>query len=740
MMSHHVRTPASNKRPLLAAALLLVVALPVRAEDKKPDSSLGLIPADAAYYSAMLRNREQFDAVAKSKTWERITKLPYYHMGMLLLKQQYENSENFAPFRQWLEQEENRDLVEMLKDAVATEIFCYGAGNWVDFVDLVQQMYNGMNYGPLMQLLKDPQNKDQKAIQHAPWRAVLRALARNPNKIKVPDFIIGFKIKDAKKAEAQIKRLDPLLQGLAAFQPMFQDSVKRVKVGESSFLTLSFDGSMIPWDEINWKDLEEAAGEFDGVRKNLKKLKLTISLGVRDDFVLFAIGSTTDGIKQLGGEGPRLTSRPELKPLVRVANKRLTSISYSSKALAAKSRMSAEDIDKLATTAEQALDAAGVPENKRKAIMKDVRGLAGDLKKELAAPGASLSFSYLSDRGYEGFDYQYGDFPDRDSSKRLTLLDHVGGDPILAVVGRSKGTLERYQTFSKWIKIAYGHAEPLILEKLKEQEKQKYEEVGKMVFPLLKRFHEISGQMLLPSLEDGQAGFVLDGKWKSKQWHPAMPASDKELPMLELALLVGVSDRALLEKAMKSYGKLIEDVLELVKKNAPPDSQPPFTKLPEPEVKTVMAGNLYLWQLPKEAQLDPRVALTAGLSEKVGVVALSAGHAERLLAAKPLKVEGGPLADTKRPLTGASYFNWPAFIDTLSPWVMFAIEQTPLEKALPGGGEIKDKEDGQKKRAEIIRHVRVVLDALKAIRVSTSATYLEDGALITHSEVVIRDE
>ncbi len=108
---------------------------------------------------------------------------------------------------------------------------------------------------------------------------------------------------------------------------------------------------MIPWDEIDWQDLEEAAGEFDGVRKNLKKLQLTISLGVRDGFLLFAIGSSTDGLKQLGGAGPRLSSRPELKPLLRAAGKRLTGISYSSKALAALSHTTAESLDNLATQA-----------------------------------------------------------------------------------------------------------------------------------------------------------------------------------------------------------------------------------------------------------------------------------------------------------------------------------------------------------------------------------------------------
>lgn len=735
-MSHHAKAPDSRARLLLTSALLLAIVLPVRADDKKPATSLDLIPADAAFYGAMLRNREQVEAFANSKTWGRLTKLPFYQLARIGLQQQYTGPQ-FAEVRAMLEQDENRDLVALLTDAVSDDLFCYGGGNWVDFVELVQQMYNGSQYAPVMQLMKDPHQRNDKAMQMASARGVLRVLARNPNKIKIPDLVFGFKIKNAQKAEAQIARLEVIAQALVGFQPMLEGRIKRTKLGDSSFLTLKLDGGMIPWDDIDWKDLEEAAGEFDGVRKKLKKIELTISLGVRQGYLLFALGSTTEGVAKLGGEGPRLIGRPELKPLARAADKRLTGIVYNSKALAAISQLSKEDVDNLVVLAGQALDAVGLPEVKSKAILKDVSGLAGEFKKAITPPGASLSFSYRSERGSESYEYQYGEFPDRDSSKNLTLLNHLGGDPILASVGRSKGTLEQYQAMSKWLKIAFGHAESLLLERIGEQEKQQYEQVGKLVFPLLKRFDDITGKMLLPSLADGQAGFVLDAKWQSKRWHPDMPTGDKPLPMPELGLLVGVSDRDLLEKAMKSYGKLIEDVLLEVKENSP-ISQPPFTKLPTPEVKDGKDGKLYLWRLPKELKLDPRVTLTAGLSDKVGVLTLSAEHAERLLARKPLKVEGGPLADRKRPLTGASYFNNQTFIDAMSPWVMFAVERASLDKVLPGDNT--DEESQKKQREQVVLHVRAVLDALKAMGISTSATYIEDGALITHSEVVIRDE
>src|SRR5262249_17487299 len=85
---------------LLAGALLAGATTPARAEDKKIVSSLSLIPADAAYYSAMLRNREQFDAAAKSKAWAKIKALPAYQMAVAALKQQYSPNGPLAPLHQ----------------------------------------------------------------------------------------------------------------------------------------------------------------------------------------------------------------------------------------------------------------------------------------------------------------------------------------------------------------------------------------------------------------------------------------------------------------------------------------------------------------------------------------------------------------------------------------------------------------------------------------------------------------
>ena len=54
----------------------------------KLDTSLKLIPADAAFYSSMLRNREQIDAFLHSNAWEKLKSMPSVQMGLAMFNAQ----------------------------------------------------------------------------------------------------------------------------------------------------------------------------------------------------------------------------------------------------------------------------------------------------------------------------------------------------------------------------------------------------------------------------------------------------------------------------------------------------------------------------------------------------------------------------------------------------------------------------------------------------------------------------
>jgi hypothetical protein len=280
----------------------------------------------------------------------------------------------------------------------------------------------------------------------------------------------------------------------------------------------------------------------------------------------------------------------------------------------------------------------------------------------------------------------------------------------------------------KWIKVGHGYFEEYAIPLLDEETQATYQKIFKEVKPLLKRLDEITAKMLLPALADGQTGFVLDSKLKSRQWFDKLPESEKPMPLLEPALLLGVSDEALLRKAFAEYRTLGNKLLAKVHELAPDDV--PELKIPAPKTRKVRAGELSYYLLPEAWGLDAQLALTAGLSEKVAVLTVSQKHAERLLTGTPLKVKGGPLADPKRKLAQATYLNWEGMVDALGPWVEMAI------------GEIAPRffgEDGANGAEGILQQARTVFQVLKVLRSYASATYLESGGWVTHSEIVIRD-
>ena len=61
--------------------------------------------------------------------------------------------------------------------------------------------------------------------------------------------------------------------------------------------------------------------------------------------------------------------------------------------------------------------------------------LAKEMTSRLSKPGAGMAFAFLSDRGQEGYDYDYGGSPGAAAAKPLAILDHLGGSPLIAVAG-----------------------------------------------------------------------------------------------------------------------------------------------------------------------------------------------------------------------------------------------------------------------------------------------------------------
>ncbi len=382
-MRHHLTSHLRYRLPLVGL-LLGLVFLPWQPAQAAPKygNSLDLIPADAAFYSASLRLREQFDIVAKSNAWAKLTNLPSVQMawslGQLALNQPGGPGDQIAEF---FADPENKELRDLAIDAVSSEIFMYGDRSAADFVDVGLRTVNALQYGSMVQ--GDDENVSA--------RIVLNSLDANRDRLSAPGLVFGFKLTDTKRAQNQLARLERIAKPILDDEPKFRGRLKRMTVGGTEVLTLDLDGSVVPWEEVPWQDLAEKPGQYDALQEKLKKLRVTISLGVQDGYLLLVIGDAPVRLAALG-KGKLLAELPEIIPLEKFASERLVGISYVSKSMLLAMTNTNRDLDQLVQVVRQVLPEAGLSDDLNKRILKDAEELAGDLKGLVPEPGAIQLF------------------------------------------------------------------------------------------------------------------------------------------------------------------------------------------------------------------------------------------------------------------------------------------------------------------------------------------------------------
>ena len=121
--------------------------------------------------------------------------------------------------------------------------------------------------------------------------------------------------------------------------------------------------------------------------------------------------------------------------------------------------------------------------------------------------------------------------------------------------------------------------------------------------------------------------------------------------------------------------------------------------------------------------MDRHVIPNAGLSEKVAVLSLSGKHTQRLLNEREATIAGITLP-VDRPLAAVAGLDFAAFVDALTPWIEFAVDQQGLRP----------------KDAKLVHeHAKAALQVLKVYRGTVWETYIQDGVTTTHSRSEIHD-
>jgi hypothetical protein len=417
--------------------------------------SLKKVPADASFYSASLRFKEQWHSFLESKAYAKLMQIPLVQMAKMQITYQWQQSEvpHIAKFREYIESPTGQDAVAILKEMFSEESFMYAGSDVAESVSLFMEFNSIRRTAPIEAAAKGKEKKEVITDR------IFEILDKHSDKFKVPTMVVGFRIKDQARAKRELDEVHSLIRNLLdQAQPDLAAHLQRDQIAGNEFLVLRLDGSMIPWDKIHEEAENLSDEQFEKLKSFVSKQKLAVALGVTDEFVILSIGESTDHLEKIG-QGPVLADAAAIKRLEKHADQRVVAIQYVSKVFAKSLGSANQTMEDIASAAGQALEKAEVSEEQRKQIIDDIRGL--NLARFMPEPGDTSAVAFLTDRGYEGFQYTDGKRPMMDSSKPLTILDHVGGSPLLVVASRSKQNIQDYEAAIEWLKKTTAHIETM---------------------------------------------------------------------------------------------------------------------------------------------------------------------------------------------------------------------------------------------------------------------------------------
>lgn len=709
---------------LLSAVMAAVLAVAsVTAAEPQLPASLKLVPADAAFYSASLRLREQVEIVGRSNAWKALKNLPAVRDAWDQLEHRMDQPG--TPAAAFLSAWENpmvQSYLATLGDMFSEEVFVLGDGAYGDFISFWQDLSNGTRIGTVVALLQDPEAAMEAGREEIQASTALAIAAESIEQLRIPTTIIGFRIRNTDRADEQLRAMAGLMQFLTLSVPQLQGRFQQRDIAGGKFYVLSLDAKMVPmavWEEMESKleDLETEAGQAKKIVEHLRQLTLVAAVGIRDNWLLVSTGPSTEWLASLG-TGEVLADRAELEPLRQFADRKLTSVAYASEAFHRQVAGTPKDLEGLSELVDAILEEVDLSSAEKSEIQTDAQRIVGRFKEITPEPGAVLSFDFISEHGIESYTYNWSRGLRLDSSHRLGLLHHLGGNPLLAVVARGVDEEQEYEILTDLVATACKYIDRHLPKVLDADAREQYQKAKKLVVPLGKRADRVTRELLLPAMADGQAGIVLDAGLRVQRLHRDLPRFDEPMPLPALAFVLGVSDAVKLTEAGEKYVEIVNDFLAGLHEIAP--DEVPQLKVPAPETTVDENGTIYTWALPKQCGVTKQIAPNVGVGKEVAVVSYSPKQTARLLASKPLEA-GGVLQQDDQPAAIAGCLDIAGMLEAARPWIHLALAKSP---SIPAG---------------VVEQVDTVIDVLKSVRTVTLRSYFADDALVTHSLLEIRD-
>lgn len=772
------RRRAAWLRVAIACLALLAIVSEARSAEA-PRPGVAIVPHDAAFVSSSLRLRDQYDRLMKSNAVAAIKALPGVKRALDSLDEQRSSPGSpLSTFDTFMELPENEAAAALLADMVATDTLVYGEPSCVSFAKLLrlvasaqrQASFGGVDIVVDAEAVEEVEPADDAddaddenagldegdrdlalgmdvdlgaaATAKEQAKATLEALAANLDLIVVPDLVWLFKTTKPEIGTDQLKRLEVLATLMLQADPEMATALTRRTVAGGDLLTFTLDGERVPWADLE-REMADVAGDEEQTAKvfeRLRSLDVVVAVGIIDEWVVLSVGDSLDHLEKLalpGSDRKGLLSVPAFAPLLEHLGKPLTGISYMSEPLAEVFAGSRADVESLLDVVDAADDAT-LSDEARDEIRGLVTRAADEYEKRLPEAGPWMSFSMLTDLGYEGYAWDWTRNRPLDGSKRLDLLEHSGGAPLAVSVSRLKSDPAAVDAVVDLAGAAWAVFQKHGLPRLGEGDRDAFEAFEEHVAPFGPRLAEILTAKILPALGDGQVGLVLDAKSRTKKPAAALPASSEQLALVEPAIVLPLANPKLFREGLSDLFALGDELTEAIRE-IDADAVPAGYRIPDPEKSKSDTGTVWAWPLVKSG-LDDQVRPSIGVGEQAAVFSLAPAQAGRLLVESKLET-GGQLATFTEPLASAAAVDVAGIIDVLQPWVVYLTRYGCVQErdgVVDADAELTAADETEQAK-EVLTHVKVVLEAAKSLRAMVAETAVRDDALVTHWRNVIRD-
>lgn len=740
---------------LVLSCCFLLFCQPLQGADLRTDSIVGQLPIDTPFVAVSRLHSEQYEAIKSNPAVQKLIQLEVFQkqwkegdkkkvrvkiQGDEALEIEVEadktkvevevdvETNDFKEFLETLkETPHGEEIVAFLKDAATHEVFVYGDSSWVTMPQSFQFVMNTMQRfsGSNPDLTDD--EKAAKLLDKLKTLPIQQYL-----NIQLPNIVFGCQVEDAQRAQKLFGQLKETIEKQLENSDdetvqAYRDSFQVQMVDGVEYLTVKIPGSWIPFYLIDRSEMtrnQEALLEFflDGIRKR----SFIMALGVRDHSVLLSLGGDIKHLNRPTGE-KRLIDHPHMAKLLEMADQKVTSITYYSEGMAQIGWKKDGNLKGYENWAQEIRNQSEESEGIAKVISdqaaEDVVEFGRDLQKFQSKPGAHLGYSLMTADGLDRVSYNWSEHPERDGSQPLTILDHVGGHPLLVVAGRKAYRPEVYEFRSKWLTRTWWYINKGVLAFYPEGANERfiYAAIQDQIRPHLIEFDRITRELFVPAFSDGQAALVIDAVDLREEPNELIKEDFPTYPYLpQVGLIWGISDREKLVEACDGYRKALNQLLVKASVMSPDDEEP--IVIPKPTAEEVEGGTLYHQDLKKmiaEGENEIPVLPVGVISDTLAAITSDKNFAMKVLESNKLDIDV-PETRLDQAMSCFSYVDLERFWSLLKPRLLEDVEQK-VE-----AGEMNEE------RAEFARAFWDVVTQLKSV---TSTTVHEDDVWIQRSHI-----